>query len=44
MVRKIEVLRKLGAKASKQLPESLRQQALWDSGEGEEEGAPPEQG
>jgi DNA recombination protein RmuC len=41
VVRKIELLRKLGAKASKQLPEALRQQALFDSGEEEE--TPPEE-
>ncbi|HZR38078.1 MAG TPA: DNA recombination protein RmuC [Nevskia sp.] len=44
VVRKIELLKKLGAKAGKQLPEALRQQALFESGEGEEEGTPPEQG
>jgi DNA recombination protein RmuC len=38
VVRRIEVLKKLGAKASKQLPEALRQQALFESGEGDGEG------
>lgn len=36
LVRKAEVLRKLGAKASKQLPDSLRQQALPEPGEEED--------
>jgi len=44
VVRRIEVLKKLGAKASKQLPEALRQQALFESGEGEDEEKPPEPG
>lgn len=38
LVRKAEVLRRLGAKASKQLPDNLRQQALPEAGE-EEDGA-----
>jgi DNA recombination protein RmuC len=38
LVRKAELLRKLGAKASKQLPDGLRQQALPEAGE-EEDGA-----
>lgn len=37
LVRKAELLRKLGAKASKQLPDGLRQQALPEAGEEEED-------
>jgi DNA recombination protein RmuC len=36
LVRKAEVLRRLGAKASKQLPDGLRQQALPENGEEDE--------
>jgi len=35
VVRKIEMLKKMGAKASKQLPDALRNQALPDLGEEE---------
>ncbi len=39
VVRKIEQLKKLGAKASKQLPDGVRQQALPDAGEAEDSAA-----
>jgi DNA recombination protein RmuC len=42
VVRKIEQLKKMGAKASKQLPEGLRQQALPDADEAGESGAAAE--